>query len=360
LIETDVLVVGGGVIGLSCVNQIPPGLRSLVIEKKSKCGQGISSRNSEVIHSGIHYAHGSLKTEHCKVGRNEIYRYCEKNKIGYRQCGKYVVATNPQEEERLLEIVEHCEYEVVPFQRVGRDWLSRKVPFLKASSALYFPLSGIFDSHQFIKSLESKAQNKGTTLVMQTEFLRVLNSDPWIVEVNEQGKILQVKSKIIINAAGFDSAEICNRVLGFKKFEHRPCAGRYFSLSGFFKGALDVLVYPIPEKDGLGIHLTPDMEGNARLGPDADWGESADVDWDNLKEVFVNRVRNYLPEIQSSHLRPGFVGVRPKLFLENHAYPDFLIHSERNSIHLLGIESPGLTASLSLGASVGRLVEEII
>lgn len=358
MIETDVLVIGGGVLGLSSVNQIPPGLRSIVVEKNVKCGQEASARNSEVIHSGIYYPHGSSKTEHCKIGRNELYRFCQKNQIAYRQCGKYLVATSHDEETYLENISKHCEYEVVPFQRVSGEWITKKLDLVRASSALYFPLSGVFDSHQYLKCLEAKALQKGTTVVTQTEFVKVLDTNPWVVELNEKGTQLLVRARILINASGFNAAHLCNSVLHQDRYQHRPCRGRYFLLKGFFKRALDVLVYPVPEKDGLGIHLTPDLEGNARLGPDTEWVGGLETDWDTLKDDFVMRVRKYLPSLKPQHLEPGFIGIRPKLFIDGQPFGDFLLHKEQKSIHLLGIESPGLTASLSLGAQVGRWAEE--
>jgi len=360
MIETDVLVIGGGVMGLSSVNQIPSGLRSILIEKNFKCGQEASSRNSEVIHIGIYYPHGSLKTEHCKVGRNEIYRFLQKNQILHRQCGKYVVATSQDEENYLETLAKHCEYEVVPFQRVSGEWVTRKLDGVSTSSALFFPLSGIFDSHQYLKCLESKAVQKGTTVVTQTEFVKVHNTNPWVIELSEKRNKLLVKTRILINASGFQSASLCNQILNLNRYQHRPCRGRYFNLKGFFKRSPDVLVYPVPEKEGLGIHLTPDLGGNVRLGPDTDWDGSFEVDWETLKMDFLKSANKYLPGLQERHLEPGFVGIRPKLFVEDQPYQDFLLHREKDSIHLLGIESPGLTASLSLGATVGRWVEEAI
>ncbi|MFM8269710.1 MAG: NAD(P)/FAD-dependent oxidoreductase [Pseudomonadota bacterium] len=360
MIETDVLIIGAGAVGLSCLNQVPSNLKRVLIERHTSFGQEASSRNSEVIHSGIYYPHGALKTEHCKIGRNELYRFCQANQIPYRQCGKYVIATCNSEEEALENLAVHCEYEIVPFQRLGSDWLKRKVPFVNASSALYFPLSGIFDSHLYLKCLESKAKDKGAVISYQTEFLRVVERDPWVVEVRERDKTLQIRTRILINSAGGLAAKITSEVLRTDRFEHRFCRGRYFSIKSFFKEPLQVLIYPIPEKDGLGIHLTPDLKGNARLGPDTDWGSDLECDWDALKSSFLSQTQKYLPKLQLEHLSPGFTGLRPKLFVNEKAHPDFLLEAHGKYIHLLGIESPGLTASLSLGAEVGRLVEQIM
>ena len=230
MIETDVLVIGGGVMGLSSVNQIPPGLSSILIEKNSKCGQEASSRNSEVIHSGIYYPHGSLKTEHCKVGRNDLYRFCQNNQIPFRKCGKYVVATSQEEENTLETLAKHCEYEVVPFQRVSGEWIQNKLEGVNALSALFFPLSGIFDSHQYLKCLETKAVEKGTTLLTQTEFVKIQDVNPWVVELKEKSNKVLVKTRILINASGFNSASLCNQILNVHCYQHRSCRGRYLNV----------------------------------------------------------------------------------------------------------------------------------
>jgi len=360
MIDTDILITGAGAVGLSCLNQVPPGLTCILIEKNQSFGQEASSRNSEVIHSGIYYPHRSLKTEHCKTGRNELYRFCQANRIPHRQCGKYVIATNEKEEERVSELANHCEYEIVPFQRISTEWLKRKLPMVKAKLALFFPLSGVFDSHRYLQTLETKAREKGAVLSYQSKFIRVLSQEPWVIEVQEQGQIVQIRAKILINAAGGDAANISNQVLSTDIYEHRFCRGRYFIVKSFFQEPLQVLVYPVPEEDGLGIHLTPDLQGTARLGPDTDWDSSFDCDWDSLKSVFLSHTKKYLPDLKSENLEPGFIGLRPKLFLKGKAHPDFLLENHGKYIHLLGIESPGLTASLSLGAEVGRTVEKIL
>lgn len=360
MIKTDVLIVGAGAVGLSCLNQVPPQLSKILIEKNSSFGQEASSRNSEVIHSGIYYPHHSLKSEHCKVGRNELYRFCQSNRIPYQQCGKYVVATDSKEELELERLAKHCEWEVVPFQRLTADWIKRKLSFITASSALYFPLSGIFDSHRYLKCLENKAKEKGATLSYQTEFIRVLDQDPWRVEVREREEIIQIQAEILINAAGGSAARISNQVLNTDQYEHRFCRGRYFKISSFFADPLKVLIYPAPEKDGLGIHLTPDLKGGARFGPDADWSSELDCDWEALKPAFLSKTSKYLPGLKAQNLQPDFIGLRPKLFVKGQAFPDFVLEAHGKYIHLLGIESPGLTASLSLGAEVGRIAERIM
>lgn len=362
MLKTDILVIGGGVVGLSILNQLPKQAACLLIERHERFGMETSSRNSEVIHSGIYYPHGSLKTEHCKVGRNELYRFCRANQIPFRQTGKYVIASSPDEESQLEDLGRHCEYEVVPFQRLSRDWLQKKIPFVKASHALFFPLSGIVDSHAYLACLEKKALGSGKNISYRTEFVTVLQKDPWVIEVKDPSGSYKIQCKILINSAGLSAAQISNRVLNTKKFEHRFCRGRYFTVNTFFKSPLEALIYPLPEKDGLGLHLTPDMGKNVRLGPDTDWSLEPhfETDWETLKTDFVKSARRYLPELKEEHLSPGFIGIRPKLFIEGSDYRDFWLESEASFIHLLGIESPGLTASLSLGAWVGRAVDKIL
>lgn len=363
MIETDVLIVGAGAVGLSCLNQLPTSIDAVLVEQHSKFGQETSSRNSEVIHSGIYYPKGSLKTEHCKVGRNELYRYCRSNQIPHRQCGKYVIANTLQEEESLERLASHCEYEVIPYQRLSLEWIQKKIPFVKARAALFFPLSGIFDSHSFLSSLEVKALQKGFSISYGSRFVGVKEREPWIVEVEEKGKLSLIRSKILINCAGLMGAQISNQILNTQRYTHRFCRGRYFTIHGLLPGSLDALIYPVPTagSHGLGIHLTPDLAGNVRLGPDVDWVTDPlfDCDWESLKSSFVKEV-SYLPGLTERHLTPGFIGIRPKLFLDGQPHTDFFVEAEGSYIHLLGIESPGLTASLSLGAVVGRLVDNLL
>lgn len=349
MIETDVLIMGAGVIGLSCANQIHPKFKKILIEKNKKPGQEASSRNSEVIHSGIYYPKGSLKTEHCKIGRNELIQFCKAHQIPHLQCGKLVIANSKEELKKLADLAQHCEYEVIPFQRLSKGLLQKKFSFLKAEEALYFPLSGIFDSHAYIQCLEKKALERKVVIRYETEFIRVVQKKPWVVEVRERGSLIQIKAQEIINAAGFSAANIANQMLEEKKFEHRACRGAYFQVKKFLSFPLSTLVYPLPQENGLGIHLTPDMAGQVRLGPDTDWSDSLAPNWEALKPCFLSEAQAYLPGLLPSHLEPGFVGIRPKLFVNGEAYRDFLVYEQEGASHLLGIESPGLTASLSLG-----------
>jgi len=369
VLETDVLIIGGGVVGLSILEQVPSKWSALLLERHPSFGRETSSRNSEVIHSGIYYAHGSKKTEHCKVGRNELYRFCQERSVPFKRCGKYVVATHPDEEQSLEELAAHCEYEVVPFQIIGKTWLESKAPLLKVSQALFFPLSGILDSHQFMSALERSAKEQGKLIAYNTEFVRLLEKDPWVVEVCENGKTFKIQSKVLINSAGLSAASISNSILNTDRYIHRFCRGRYFQLDSSFRGKFESLIYPLPQKDGLGIHVTKDLSGSVRLGPDTDWCKGANLEnldsfyecnWDELKGEFTSFVRRFMPSLEPEHLNPGFTGIRPKLFIEGKLYSDFLVEHQGHFIHLLGIESPGLTASLSLGKEVAHLIESIL
>lgn len=367
MIETDVLVIGAGVVGLSCLNKIPKQFSALLIEQQSGFGKETSSRNSEVIHSGIYYPHGSKKTEHCKVGRNEIYRFCRENQIPHRQCGKYVIATNPAEMEYLDSLAAHCEYEIVPFQRISETWLEKKIPLIKARGALFFPLSGILDSHSYMACLERKARELNRSISYNTKYVRVLEKAPWVVEVLENNQPLQIRAKFVVNAGGLGAARISNDFLNTQDYVHHFCRGRYFQLSAAYRQQIQTLVYPTPRADGLGIHITPDISGNLRLGPDTDWckgsvldnlGKYYDCDWDSLLPEFLANVHRYWPSLPASDLVPGFIGIRPKLFIKGKPYADFLVEEKELFIHLLGIESPGLTGSLSLASEVAKLLEE--
>ena len=234
---------------------------------------------------------------------------------------------------------------------------------------MYFPLSGIFDVHQYLRCLELKARSKEVTIATNCRVTQFLSRDPWVLEVEQGDQKWQLRSKIVINAAGLKAAALSNGALQVDRYEHKLCRGRYLLINQFFSEPLSVLIYPVPEEEGLGLHLTPDLSGQVRLGPDTEWwsaenknkGDESlyDCDWETLKKEFVVKSKKLLPSLSQQHLSPGFVGVRPKLYVEGKAYRDFLIERHNQYIHLLGIESPGLTASLSLGAHVGREVEAI-
>lgn len=365
-IQCDVLVIGAGVIGLAVAAELSKDKSVVVVESYSKFGQETSSRNSEVIHSGIYYPVGSKKTEWCIAGREKLYEYCERKGVGYAQTGKYVVATLNEEEGYLDKLEAHCRAMDVPSERRLAETIISDEPLIAVVSGLFLPRTGIVDSHQFMQSLENEILERGGTIAYRNKFIASEKvGGIWKTEVEGTDGKFEVESPMVVNAAGLGAAEISNAVLKTKKYEHRYCRGRYFTLSSKYQNKFRRLIYPVPPKDGLGIHITVDLAGQARLGPDVHWcedstyakvAENYDCDWDSLTEVFAQASRRYCPTIQNSELAPSQIGIRPKLFLDGKAAPDFLVENHQGFLHCLGIESPGLTSSLAISEEVKRLL----
>lgn len=361
-IETDILVIGAGVIGLACARELSAIGSVVLIENHFKFGQETSSRNSEVIHSGIYYKNSPEKRLHCIRGRNLLYAFCRARNIPFQKTGKIVLATQESEFPILENLAQESKGSGVDFKWMGKKDIQSREPLVHGERALFFPLSGIVDSHAFMQVLERDAIAGGVTIAYRHRYLKCLRQNPFLVElVGPEGK-LTLSAKRVVNAAGLFAHRISNEILSTKCYEHRPCQGRYFALPSRFHQKFQTLVYPIPEKDGVGVHVTLDLEGQARLGPDVHWLSPTDtkghyeVDWEKIRPAFAKAAKRYLPDLQENELAPGLVGIRPKLFLNGEASPDFLVERHGNFLHCLGIESPGLTASLSLSQKVLELL----
>lgn len=351
----DRVVVGAGVIGLAIAEQLAdPGL--VVLEAHPSFGMETSSRNSEVIHSGIHYPKDSLKTKFCLSGREKLIAFAQAHEIPYRLCGKATVAVSPEEQAYLADLAAHADALGVAFEHWSATRLKQEEPEIEALSALFFPGSGIVDSHALMAVLERKAQEKGALLAYRHRVQAVEKCRAgWRLRVQTPSGLLEVEARQVVNAAGLAAAYLSNLARRNRKYAHRFCRGRYLQMSG--ASPFRHLVYPVPQKDGLGIHITLDLGGQARLGPDTDWCLSQaiedlpaqyDCDWDALIPAFAEAVRRYYPRLSSSTLSPGLIGIRPKLFVNGMAHPDFVLESSENWVDCLGMESPGLTASLAL------------
>lgn len=365
-IESEVVIIGAGVLGLALASKLAKETSVVLVERHPRFGQEISSRNSEVVHSGIYYPQDSLKTQLCISGREKLYTYCVNNAIPCRPLGKLLVASDAIEIASLEKIAAHCKNITVPFERLSSLQVQNLEPSLKVEEALLFPRSGIVDSHQLMGSLERKARDAGALLAYQHEVRNIYrNRQGWELLVGTPGGEIVVASRLMINAAGLAAAELSNLALKTDHYQHRYCRGRYFFLSSKFNNLFHHLVYPVPPKDGLGVHITLDMAGELRLGPDVDWAKDHryakheslyDCDWEQLKPAFVSAASRYAIGITPNDLRPAQIGIRPKLFLGGNPYPDFLIENHEGFIHCLGIESPGLTAALAISDHLGTLL----
>jgi 2-hydroxyglutarate dehydrogenase len=365
-LETDVVVIGAGVIGLAVADKLATGHSVILVDAHHKFGQETSSRNSEVIHSGIHYPLNSKKTTWCIRGRDLLYDFCKSYSVPHAQTGKLVVATLKDEVAYLEKLAAHCTEIGVPFERWTGAAVSAKEPLVKVEEALYFPITGIVDSHAYMAALERFFIESGGISAYRHR-VRYLRRDGqrWLVTAESPSGEIEIAASWVVNAAGLASAELSNRALNTRRYQHRFCRGRYFALSGKYQSRFNHLIYPVPPKDGLGIHVTIDMAGQARLGPDVDWCNEVEYDsvatlyncdWGGIVNEFAAAARRYCPSIEPSHLAPALVGVRPKLFVDKKPFPDFVVESHQNFIHCLGIESPGLTASLAISDEVLRLV----
>jgi L-2-hydroxyglutarate oxidase LhgO len=363
-ISCDVLIIGAGVIGLAIASKIADSGSVVIVEANPQFGQETSSRNSEVVHSGIYYPPASQKTQWCIEGRAALYDHCQRRGIGFKKTGKLVVATAAYEGEYLDKLAKNAKNLSVPHVRLTKTEAENLEPLIRCESALLFPESGIVDSHALMADFEVSIENRGGMIAYGHRVVSIEGADSdWKIRVSGPAEDFTIKTPIVVNAAGLNAARLSNEALGTTRYEHRFCRGRYFSVSGKYKNSFGHLVYPVPQKDGLGIHVTIDLEGFVRLGPDVDWcSQSVDAqleyrcDWDSLELPFLNAVNRYFPELTKDHVSPGLIGIRPKLFIDGTAHPDFLVEAHGSFIHCLGIESPGLTSSLIIAAEVEKKI----
>jgi L-2-hydroxyglutarate oxidase LhgO len=362
-ISCDICVIGAGVLGLAVAARLSESAEVILVERHPGFGRETSSRNSEVVHSGIYYPVTSAKTKWCLRGRELLYRFCAERGVGCRKIGKLVVASAGDPTDYLEKIAAHSRELGVPCSPWDSKALAAVEPLVQAENALFFPETGIVDSHQMMAALEQEFMARGGTLAYRHEMTGVaFDGSNWILEVRSDGSSFRIKSPVVVNCAGLAAAEISNRFLGTKEYHHRYCRGRYFTLHNRYRDRFRHLIYPIPVKDGLGIHLTLDLAGGVRFGPDVDWaaGDPAyadlshfyDCDWDSLRPSFLAAIQRYCPAIQPEDLDPGFTGVRPKLFVGGKEHRDFLVEHRRRFWHCLGIESPGLTACLAIAEHI--------
>lgn len=366
-IQTDILVIGAGVIGLSVAAKLSQKAALILVESFPQFGRETSSRNSEVVHSGIYYPVGSLKTQACIEGRRRLYEFCEQFGVPFAKVGKFVVSTQPEEDAYLEKLAKHCQQVDVPVTRELGSVVMQQEPLIQVREAVFLPETGIVNSHALMAVFERQIVEQDGLVAYRHRVRKVhRDGNSWITQIQTPEGELEIQSEWVINAAGLAAAELSNAALQEQKYEHRFCRGRYFSLSQKYQNQFKSLIYPVPPKDGLGIHVTVDLDGFARLGPDVDWCLETknyaeietlyDCDWNTLQPVFTQAVRRYCPQVESKDLSPALIGVRPKLFIDGKAQPDFLIENLGGFIHCLGIESPGLTSSLALAEHLSRFL----
>jgi len=354
--RVEVVVIGAGVIGLAVARALAQrGREVVIVETAGTIGTGISSRNSEVIHAGLYYAAGSLKARLCVRGKALLYDYCAARGIAHRRCGKLVVATRAADLARLEQLAASGAANGVDDLRLlSRAETLALEPALQAAGALLSPSSGIVDSHGLMTALLGDAEAAGATLALTGPVTGgERDGDGWRVRV---GADFELGARCVVNAAGLFAAQVAE-ALGTPAPQLRFARGHYFSLTG--RAPFSRLIYPLPVDGGLGVHLTLDLGGQARFGPDVQWLAETDpnalqyaVD-PALAPAFEAEVRGYWPALPPGALQPAYSGIRPKLSAPGEAAADFRIDASLPGlVQLFGIESPGLTASLALAEDV--------
>ena len=360
----DTIVIGAGVVGLAVARRLAmSGREVLILERADAIGTEISSRNSEVIHAGIYYPAGSLKAATCLEGNRFLYRYCEARGIPFRRCGKLIVATSAAEEAKLHDLAAKAAASGVELFWRSRSEVAAQEPNLFATAALWSPTTGIIDSHALMLAFQGDAEDHGAMVCFNTPVYGIhVDSDTLIVEAGG-AEPMSLSARIVVNSAGLDAPGLTRATSGLPATSQRQgylCKGNYYVLAG--RSPFTSLIYPMPERAGLGVHLTLDLSGRARFGPDTEWVETRDYTVDQRRaEVFYAAIRRYWPNLQDGTLEPGYAGIRPKLSPSGAVAEDFVIqgpqdHGVAGLVNLLGIESPGLTASPAIADRVATVL----
>ena len=362
--QVDAVVIGAGVIGLAVGRALAlAGREVLVLESENAIGTGTSSRNSEVIHAGIYYPAGSLKARLCVQGKALLYAYCAERGVAHQRLGKLIVATSPEQVLTLDSIVAKAAANGVhDLQKLTADQAQALEPALACQAALLSPSTGVVDSHGLMLALQGDLENAGGLLALVSPVLQMglkqgTATHP-ICVTTQDGTVLACQ--VLVNAAGLNAVTMARRMEGLDSRllpQAHYAKGNYFTLSG--KAPFSRLIYPVPEKAGLGVHLTLDLGGQAKFGPDVQWvDDPADLQVDPRRgDSFYAEVRKYWPALKDGALQAGYSGMRPKINAPHEAAADFMIqgpaeHGVPGLVNLLGIESPGLTSSLAIADEV--------
>jgi L-2-hydroxyglutarate oxidase LhgO len=367
--KTDITIIGAGAIGLAISYVLSKGPREItVIEKNTSFGGETSSRNSEVIHAGLYYPKDTLKAKTCVRGREILYDFCSRHRVAYKKAGKLIVASGKEKRAKLEAVRKNaldCGAGSLKF--LSQKELGRLEPGVKADSALFSPETGIFDSHKFMQVLYARARERRVDFTFSVEAKAVEKEGPFYkITVEEpKGDSFSFRTKIVINSAGLGAEKIASSLgIDTDKYFYRIhyCKGQYFRIRNPEKFGVTHLIYPPPTETDLGIHVTPDLAGGLRLGPDARYVPDLDyIVREEDRGVFLSSVKDFLPALQREDLIPDTAGIRPKLQGEGEGFRDFVIRDEKEKglpgfINLVGIESPGLTSSLAIAEIVRDLV----
>jgi L-2-hydroxyglutarate oxidase LhgO len=366
--QVDAVVIGAGVVGLAVARELAlQGLEVLVLESEQAMGTGTSARNSEVVHAGIYYPLGSHKARLCVEGRKRLYAYCTERGVSHQRVGKLIVATSTEQVAQLATIQAQAVANGVDDLRFLSSQEAKALePALRCEAALHSPSTGIVDSHGLMLALQGDMENAGGMLAVLSPVRSIgvgqaTRTHPLRVST-EDGT--ELGARMVVNAAGLNAVTLAKHTQGMGAVTV-PTAhytkGNYFTLAG--KAPFTHLIYPVPEAAGLGVHLTLDLGGQAKFGPDVQWVDDPnDLVVDPRRgDAFYDEVRKYWPELHDGALQAGYAGIRPKISGPGEPAVDFMMlgpqqHGVAGLVHLLGIESPGLTSSLAIASHVAQLL----
>jgi len=364
MLRVDALVVGAGVVGLAIARELQiAGRQAVLIDENSSFGTQTSSRNSEVIHAGIYYPAGSLKARYCVAGKERLYDYCRQRDVPHRRVGKLIVASSESNVPVLAEYERRASANGVhDLVWLEKSQIAAMEPAVKSEGGLYSPSTGIIDSHAYMLALLHDFEDAGGIFLRKTviEAARSRNGG-CEVRLNDGTEVVV---EWLINAAGHGAAAVASLIEGLSA-DHIPrpyyAIGHYYALRG--RSPFDHLLYPVPEAGGLGVHVTLDLSGRARFGPDVRWIEDLDYSFDDsFKSDFATAIRRYYPALDIDDLEPAYTGIRPKIGGADQPDLDFRIdgpevHGVHGLINLFGLESPGLTASLAIAGAVSAVTQ---
>lgn len=354
--KVDCAVIGAGVVGLAVASRLAEaGREVIVLEKNFTIGAETSSRNSEVVHAGIYYKKESLKAVTCVRGRSLLYAFCDQYGVPYNKCGKVIVGANTAQLNTIKGYADNARSNGVDdLIWLNKDEINRLEPDVISVGGILSPSTGIVDSHAFMLQLQANLESNGAVIALGTEVLSLRTRGNTIVTNG-----FNLSANWIINCAGLNAPVLSKDIEGTPNAKFAK--GHYFSYSGAH--TFSRLIYPVAEEGGLGVHVTLDMVGSVRFGPDVQWIDDIDYSFQaGLKPRFEAAIRRYFPKLDCDKLQPSYTGIRPKIAYENQIYSDFIVRSEidhgfKGRIDLFGIESPGLTASLALADDIVHLVE---
>jgi L-2-hydroxyglutarate oxidase LhgO len=374
ILSVDTTVIGAGVIGLAIARELAmQGREVILLEQENLIGSHTSSRNSEVIHAGLYYPQNSLKAIHCVAGKHKLYEFCESHQVDFKRCGKLIVATNQEQQKQLQQIAQKArDNGVTDLELLQGQALQQLEPELNAVAALLSPSTGILDCHAYMLALQGDFERHGGHTVLNSRVIggqvSSKTSPSHQLHVETPDGNLTLHSRQVINCGGLFATQFLKNIQGFPGEYISTlhfAQGNYFSLQG--RAPFSHLIYPVPEAGGLGVHLTLDLAGQARFGPDVQWldhnnPEQLAYNVSNEREAhFYNAIRQYWPDLKDGQLSADYCGIRPKLSGKGQDAADFRIdgprqHGVNGWINLFGIESPGLTSSLSLAEAVCNIL----